>query len=136
MYYYQLTLQDECWNLFWCWNRSVQDVCFYSLSPFFFSLWCMPELISQIFVLAVLVWWKFELPYILPHICCFQHNWLREEFPWVDEWFYSKVFRKNSWKYISSEVSGLIFNLVWSKIYLCQCLILCFLLVLRNTFDT
>lgn len=116
MYYYLLTLLDEYWNLFWCWNRSVQK----NNSAFILSFFCfIPECTCvgwhQILVFAVLGGWELELSYILSYICCFQHYWLCEEFPWVDEWFHSKVFWTNPWKYISFEVSGVFLNLYWEQ---------------------
>ena len=38
-----------------------------------------------------------DISHLLPHLCCIKHNWLREEFPWVDEWFNSKVIWAHSW---------------------------------------
>lgn len=62
---------------------------------------------SWVFVkIAVLDTASFELSHLLSDLCCIKHNWLCEEFPWVDEWFNSQVFWTHTWQCLSFEVSG------------------------------
>jgi len=90
-----------------------KEFLFYSLSQFIPKCTCVSW--HQILLFAVLGGWKLELSYILSYICCIQHYWLREKFPWVDEWFHSEVLWTNSWKYISSEVSCVFLDLYWEQ---------------------
>jgi len=67
--------------------------------------WVMVQLEeSQNLLLAVLGTTTFDLSYLLSDKCGHKHNWLCQEFPWMDEWLYCEVLWAYTWQCFYVEV--------------------------------
>lgn len=93
----ELILILEQVNLFWkLYQKNVLKILF----------WVMVQLEeSQNLLLAVLGTTTFDLSYLLSDKCGHKHNWLCQEFPWMDEWLYCEVLWAYTWQCFYVEVS-------------------------------